>query len=129
MTFVTKFAAAAGLRCRPAGRRARRRERRRHMYLPGSTGAVSWYYMGAGTHIHERSGQPMKVVIPRWVQMVALPLLVLLLWFSVGIFSQVVFIFLSAMLIAFTLNPLVTRLEKMKIPRYLGVLLVFLFFI
>lgn len=85
--------------------------------------------MGAGAHIHERSGQPMKVVIPRWVQMVALPLLVLLLWFSVGIFSQVVFIFLSAMLIAFTLNPLVTRLEKMKIPRYLGVLLVFLFFI
>jgi predicted PurR-regulated permease PerM len=71
----------------------------------------------------------MKVVIPRWMQMVGLPLLLLLLWFSAGVFSQVIFIFLSAMLIALTLNPLVKKLERIKIPRYIGVLLVFLFFI
>ncbi len=67
----------------------------------------------------------MKVNIPRWVQMVGLPLLILLLWFTAAQFSQVIFIFISATIIALMLNPLVRKLEQLRIPRYIGVFLVF----
>lgn len=61
--------------------------------------------------------------------MVGLPLLLILLWFTAGMVSQVIFIFLSASIIALMLNPLVAILERRHIPRAIGVALVFLSFI
>lgn len=71
----------------------------------------------------------MNIRIPRWVQMVGLPLVILLIWFAAAQVSQAIFIFISAIVIALMLNPLVTSLERLKIPRYAGVFIVFLIMI
>src|SRR4051812_17882931 len=68
------------------------------------------------------------VVIPRWVQLVGLPLLLLLIWVVAGAVRHVVFIFLVALLIALLLNPLVRGLGRVWIPRGLAVAIVYVSF-
>jgi len=72
---------------------------------------------------------PGNIVIPRWVQLAVLPVLLLLGWFTLTAIGQVVFIFLLAGLIALVLNPLVHGLERLRVPRYVGVFLVYLLFV
>lgn len=74
------------------------------------------------------SGAPPKLQIPRWIQLVGLPLLLLLLWTLAGAVRHVVFLFLVAGLIALLLNPIVRGLTKVWIPRGLGVAIVYLAF-
>ena len=69
-----------------------------------------------------------KIQIPRWIQLVGLPLLLVLLWLVAGAARHVVFLFLIAALIAFLLNPLVRGLTRVWIPRGFGVALVYLSF-
>jgi predicted PurR-regulated permease PerM len=69
-----------------------------------------------------------KIQIPRWIQLVGLPLLLLFLWVVVGAARHVVFLFLVASLIAFLLNPIVRALTRVRIPRGFGVALVYLGF-
>jgi predicted PurR-regulated permease PerM len=69
-----------------------------------------------------------KLEIPRWIQLVGLPLLLLFLWVVAGAARHVVFLFLVAALIAFLLNPLVRTLTRVWIPRGFGVALVYLSF-
>src|SRR4051794_23038293 len=64
---------------------------------------------------------PPALQIPRWVQLVGLPLLLLLVWTLAGAVRHVVFIFLVALLIALLLNPLVRGLGRVWIPRGLAV--------
>jgi predicted PurR-regulated permease PerM len=68
------------------------------------------------------------LVIPRWVQLVGLPLLLLLIWVVAGAVRHVVFIFLVALLIALLLNPLVRGLGRVWIPRGLAVAIVYVSF-
>lgn len=68
----------------------------------------------------------MKIQIPRWVQMVGLPLLILLIWFAASLITTAIFLFISAAVISLMLNPLVKQLERIKIPRYIGVFVVYL---
>jgi predicted PurR-regulated permease PerM len=70
----------------------------------------------------------MRIEIPRWVQLVGLPLLLLLIWVVAGALRHVVFLFLVALLIALLLNPLVRGLGKVWIPRGLAVGIVYLLF-
>src|SRR3954470_23628156 len=70
-----------------------------------------------------------KIEIPRWIQLVGLPLLLLLLWVIAGAARHVVFLFLIAALIAFLLNPIVRALTRVWIPRGFGVALVYLSFV
>lgn len=56
-------------------------------------------------------------------------MLVIILWFMASLVNQVIFIFLSASIIALMLNPLVALLERRHLPRFIGVALVFLTFI
>ena len=70
-----------------------------------------------------------KIQIPRWIQLVGLPMLLLLLWVLAGAARHVVFLFLVASLIAFLLNPLVRGLTRVWIPRGFGVALVYLCFV
>src|SRR6476659_1284611 len=58
-----------------------------------------------------------KVRIPRWVQLVGLPLIVVGAWQFLSAVSHALFIFLVAALIAILLNPLVRAFTKMRIPR------------
>lgn len=69
-----------------------------------------------------------RIEIPRWVQLVMLPLLLLLIWAVAGAVRHVVFLFLVALLIALLLNPLVRGLGRLWLPRGLAVALVYLAF-
>jgi predicted PurR-regulated permease PerM len=69
-----------------------------------------------------------RIVIPRWVQLVGLPLLLLLIWTVAGAVRHAVFLFLVALLIALLLNPVVRGLGRVWIPRGLAVAIVYLAF-
>jgi predicted PurR-regulated permease PerM len=68
------------------------------------------------------------IQIPRWIQLVGLPLLLLLIWAVAGAVRHVVFLFLVAALVALLLNPIVRGLTRMWIPRGIGVAIVYLAF-
>src|SRR5437763_16582628 len=69
-----------------------------------------------------------KIQIPRWIQLVGLPILLLLLWTVAGAARHVIFLFLVAALIAFLLNPIVRGLTRVWIPRGFGVAIVYVTF-
>jgi predicted PurR-regulated permease PerM len=69
-----------------------------------------------------------KIEIPRWIQLVGLPLLLVLAWVVAGAVRHVVFLFLVAALIALLLNPLVRGLGRIRIPRGFSVAIVYLAF-
>jgi predicted PurR-regulated permease PerM len=71
---------------------------------------------------------PTRIEIPRWVQLVGLPLLLLLIWVVAGAVRHVVFLFLVALLIALLLNPVVRGLGRVWIPRGIAVAIVYLAF-
>jgi len=66
--------------------------------------------------------------VPRWVQLVGLPVGLLIVWMLAGILGHAIFLFLVAAVIAFLLNPLVRDLQGLRLPRGLAVALVFLLF-
>jgi predicted PurR-regulated permease PerM len=65
------------------------------------------------------------VVVPRWIQLVLLPLALLGFWALVRAAGPVVLLFTIAALIALLLNPFVALLRRTNIPRGLAVGLVF----
>jgi predicted PurR-regulated permease PerM len=69
-----------------------------------------------------------RIEIPRWVQLVGLPLLLLFAWVVAGAVRHAVFLFLVAALIALLLNPLVRALGRVWVPRGLAVAIVYLAF-
>ncbi|HUA06975.1 MAG TPA: AI-2E family transporter [Solirubrobacteraceae bacterium] len=69
---------------------------------------------------------PPPVVVPRWVQLVVLPLAVLGLWALARAVGTVLLILLGATTIALILNPIVKLLHRHRIPRGLAILLVYL---
>jgi predicted PurR-regulated permease PerM len=69
-----------------------------------------------------------KVEIPRWIQLVGLPLALLFLWTLASAVSHVVFLFLVAALIALLLDPLVRALGRLRIPRGFSIAVVYLSF-
>ena len=68
------------------------------------------------------------MVVPRWIQLVGLPLVLIGLWIVAGAVRHVVFLFLVAALIALLLNPLVRGLGRIWIPRGFAVAIVYLTF-
>ena len=66
--------------------------------------------------------------VPRWIQLVGLPVGLLVVWMLAGVLGHVLFLFLTSAVIAFLLNPLVRDLQRMRLPRGLAVALVFLLF-
>jgi predicted PurR-regulated permease PerM len=81
-----------------------------------------------GTPIPPARTPPTRLEIPRWIQLVGLPLLLILAWVIAGAVRHVVFLFLVALLIALLLNPLVRGLGRVWIPRGLAVAIVYLTF-
>jgi predicted PurR-regulated permease PerM len=66
------------------------------------------------------------MVVPRWVQLVLLPLALLGLWALARAAGPVLLILLAASTIALILNPLVKMLERRRVPRGLAILVVYL---
>lgn len=66
--------------------------------------------------------------VPRWIQLVSLPVGLVIAWKLAGTLGHVLFLFLAASVIAFLLNPLVRDMQRVRLPRGLAVALVFLGF-
>ncbi len=65
------------------------------------------------------------VVVPRWVQLVLLPLALLGLWALARAAGPVLLILIAASVVALILNPLVTMLNRVGVPRGLAILLIY----
>jgi predicted PurR-regulated permease PerM len=72
--------------------------------------------------------KPRKIVIPRWVQLVGLPLILIGAWQLVSAVSHAVFIFVVAALIAILLNPIVRMFTRLRLPRGIAVFVVYMLF-
>jgi predicted PurR-regulated permease PerM len=73
--------------------------------------------------------EPPRVVVPRWVQLVLLPISLLALWVLARAAGKVLLIFVVAAVIALILNPPVAFLQRRtRLPRGLAVLCVYLAF-
>jgi predicted PurR-regulated permease PerM len=68
---------------------------------------------------------PAPVVVPRWVQLVLLPIALLGLWALARAVGTVLLILIVAAVIALILNPLVQILERGRIRRGLAILIVY----
>jgi predicted PurR-regulated permease PerM len=74
------------------------------------------------------AGSGPTIQIPRWIQLVVLPVLLVLAFLLAEKLGHVLFLFLTASVIAFTLNPLVRDLTRLRIPRAPSVLIVYAIF-
>ncbi len=72
--------------------------------------------------------EPPREVVPRWVQLVVLPLALLALWELAKAAGSVLVLFIVAALIALILNPAVAFLQRGRLPRGLAVLAVYVGF-
>jgi putative heme transporter len=81
----------------------------------------------AGTE-DESAARPKRAVVPRWVQLVLLPLAIIAVWAVAKAAGKVLLLFIVAGLIALILNPAVALLHRDRIPRGLAVLAVYLAF-
>jgi predicted PurR-regulated permease PerM len=68
---------------------------------------------------------PRKTEIPRWVQLVGLPLAVVGVWKFISAVDHAVFVFVVAALIAILLNPVVRAFCALRVPRPVSVFLVY----
>jgi predicted PurR-regulated permease PerM len=67
-----------------------------------------------------------KVVVPRWIQLVALPLGIVALYLVAKAAGVVLLAFIVAAVIALILNPIVAFLQRRRFPRGLAILVVYL---
>jgi predicted PurR-regulated permease PerM len=72
--------------------------------------------------------RPPRIEVPRWIQLVLLPLLLVLAWIVANAAAHVVFLFVVAALVALLLDPIVLALQRVRLPRGLSVALVYLSF-
>src|SRR5919108_3995546 len=78
--------------------------------------------------IRRMAGPGPTIQIPRWIQLVVLPVLLVLAFLLAAKLGHVLFLFLTASVIAFTLNPLVRALTRLRVPRGPAVFVVYTVF-
>jgi predicted PurR-regulated permease PerM len=74
------------------------------------------------------AARPPQIRIPRWVQLVGLPLLVVFGWLLARAAGHAVFLFIIAALIALLLDPIVRTLAALRVRRSLAVTFVYFTF-
>jgi predicted PurR-regulated permease PerM len=67
-----------------------------------------------------------KVVVPRWIQLVALPLFVIALYLVAKAAGVVLLAFTVAAVVALILNPMVSFLQRRRLPRGIAIVIVYL---
>lgn len=75
------------------------------------------------------AGSGPTIQIPRWIQLVVLPVVLVLAFLLARTLGHVLFLFLTASVIAFTLNPIVRDLTRLRVPRVLSVFIVYTIFV
>jgi predicted PurR-regulated permease PerM len=101
------------------------RARRRHGGTVAGLGAAP---SAADDTIRAMAGPGPTIQIPRWIQLVVLPVLLVLAFLLAKTLGHVLFLFLTASVIAFTLNPLVRDLTRLRVPRAPAVFVVYTIF-
>src|SRR4051794_13026962 len=71
---------------------------------------------------------PPRIQVPRWIQLIGLPLVLVVTWIVALAAGHVVFLFLVAAVLALLLDPIVRALERVRLPRGVSVALVYLSF-
>jgi predicted PurR-regulated permease PerM len=74
------------------------------------------------------AGGANTIEIPRWIQLVGLPVVLVAAWILVSAVAHVVLLFLVAAIVALLLEPLVRVLQRLWIPRGLSIAIVYLSF-
>ncbi|MGH2902756.1 MAG: AI-2E family transporter [Solirubrobacteraceae bacterium] len=74
------------------------------------------------------ASEPPRAIVPRWVQLVLLPVALLALWALAKEAGKVLLIFVVAAVIALILNPIVAFVQRPRMPRGLAVLVVYVAF-
>ncbi len=82
----------------------------------------------AGREDASGHAEPPRVVVPRWVQLVLLPMALLALYALARAAGKVLVVFIVAAVIALILNPLVALVQRGRLPRGVAVLAVYLAF-
>jgi predicted PurR-regulated permease PerM len=67
-----------------------------------------------------------RITIPRWVQLVLIPVAIFLALYFARAASHAVFVFLISAIVALLLNPVVLAMGRVKCPRWLAVPVVYL---
>jgi predicted PurR-regulated permease PerM len=75
------------------------------------------------------TGRSPRIEIPRWIQLVGLPLALVLAWVIASASAHVVFLFLVAALIALLLDTPARGLQRLHLPRAISVAVVYLSFV
>jgi len=70
-----------------------------------------------------------RITVPRWIQLVLIPVAILVALYFSRAASHAVFVFLISAMVALLLNPLVLALGHVRCPRWLGVPVVYLAFL
>jgi predicted PurR-regulated permease PerM len=83
---------------------------------------------GSQAAVDQTPAEPARAVVPRWVQLVLLPLALLVLYALAKAAGKVLLIFVVAGVIALILNPAVAFVQRRRLPRGLAVLAVYLAF-
>jgi predicted PurR-regulated permease PerM len=65
------------------------------------------------------------LLVPRWIQLIALPAVLLLGWIFAGAVKHALFVFLISGLLAMLLNPLIATLVSLHLPRGLAVFVIY----
>ena len=76
--------------------------------------------------VGDRPPAAQPVIVPRWVQLVLLPIALLAIWALARASGSVLLILVTASIVAVMLTPVVRRLERGRIPRGLAILIVYL---
>jgi predicted PurR-regulated permease PerM len=72
--------------------------------------------------------EPPRAIVPRWVQLVLLPVALFALWALAKAAGKVLLLFVIAALIALILHPAVAFVQRPRVPRGLAVLIVYVAF-
>jgi predicted PurR-regulated permease PerM len=70
-----------------------------------------------------------RITIPRWVQLVLIPVAIFLALYFAKVASHAVFVFLISAVVALLLNPVVLAMKRIRTPRWLAVPIVYLAFV
>jgi predicted PurR-regulated permease PerM len=70
-----------------------------------------------------------RITIPRWVQLMLIPVAIFLALYFGRAASHAVFVFLISTIVAMLLNPVVLAMGRVKVPRWLAVPVVYLAFL
>src|SRR5207253_8840889 len=90
-------------------------EREGAVRLEGPVPAGARKAFEVGGTITAMASAAAKIQIPRWIQLVGLPLLLIFLWLVAGAARHVVFLFLVAALIALPLDPVVNAFTAFRV--------------